>query len=495
MGELDDRVLMKKVTVPVVPESLAADSALSSMLKGQKWDVPTTERELLRTFYRGKQDDVAQILMPNYNWLSTEKRAILSKYFTYVNLLKPAVNRLVSGVYGGRVVRTLEKDCPYREQVLASIDEKLGYSQKLRETFRAAVLYGDGIMAFTVVNDRVRVWRPNPLVTRIVTNPNDVTDLTAIVELLPTGDYRFASKRGWGYLNKAGNIYDYAEHSLGIVPAVVFYGESQLEYGEPYGDSLVECGLYYSAVLTQLRLNQVALMMNYVSPQAVASGEVKNDDPQEAFRGGLLEMGADGKFMFVTPQTNFKDLTETNDSYKTDFCISAGIPMDALDPSNIPENQSATSARLRNQPLSVTINRLVEETTHNELRCLTIVGALYQFIETGGKPVNFEQFSDLFRASVKIEANGAPVSFGEEVAAWTQLHTAGAKTTEEMIRHFGDDLSEEEIQRRVEESDKRRAAMAASLYDGNGGTARDGGNAKEPSRDGAADQDLKEENA
>jgi len=491
MSVLDERVLVKKVTVPVAPDSIVADSDLARLLNGQSWEINALDRDLLRTFYRGRYQDIKELLMPNYNWLTDEKRIRLGHYFTYVNLLKPAVNRLVSGVYGGKIVRTVEKGTRYRDEVLAVIGERRGYSQKCRETFRGGVLYGDSILAFTVVNDRVQVWRPNPITTRIVTNPNDVTDLVAIIERLPKGNYRFASKKGWGYYDKSGRIHDFAEHGLGIVPAVVFYGESQLEYGEPHGDSLVESGLFYSAVLTQLLLNQVALIMNYVSPQAVAAGDVKNENPEEAFRGGLLEMGEGGRFLFVTPDTNFKDLTATIDSYKTNFCISAGIPMDALDPSVIPENQSATSARLRNQPLSVTISRLIEEVMQNELRAMTIIGALYQFLDTR-ETVNFEEFSDLFKASVKIEASGAPESFAEEVAAWVQLHSVGAKTSEDLIRHFGDDLSDVEVSRRLTEFKERGAATGVGLYGGNGVPARDGGTAKEPSQDGDADKNLKE---
>lgn len=482
---IDERVLVKKVTVPVVPEAIALDSDLARLLREQDWKVPSSNREMLRKFYRGKHDDVSQILMPNYDWLSVEKRLILSRYFTYVNLLKPAVNRLVSGVYGGKVVRTVEKGSPYREQVLSTISERRGYSQACRETFRGSVLYGDSILAFTVVNDRVQPWRPNPIHTRIVANPDDVTDLQAIIERLPRGNYRFASKHGWGYFDKSGTMYGYAEHGLGIVPAVVYYGESQLEYGEEHGDSLVESGLYYSAVLTQLLLNQVALIMNYVSPQAVAAGKVKNQNPEEAFRGGLLEMDEGGQFLFVTPQTNFRDLMSTIDSYKTNFCISAGIPMDALDPSVIPENQSATSARLRNQPLSVTISRLIEEVMHNEMRALTIIGALYQFVHTRSR-VNFEEFSDLFNAVVKIEASGTPESFAEEVSAWVQLHSVGAKTQEDLIRNFNRDISDEEISRRLSEA-QARAAAGEGLSDGNGAVTRDGEGAEELSRDGEAD--------
>lgn len=432
-----------------------------------------TDRELLRKFYRGRICDVQPIVFPRYDWLTPEKHEILSHFFAYVNLLKPAVNRIVSGVYGGAVSRAVSNGSPYKKQVDEFLQENKGYSLKCRDWFKSGVMYGTGVNVFTVHNDKVSIWQPNPIYTEIVSNPDDVTDIEWIVEArydrpkttkrkiakVPQHiGYRFVNKEGWGVADLQGNFTHFVPHGLGIVPAVVSYGENNHLYDEDDGDSLVLSGIQYSMVVSRLLLNQVALIMNFVRPQAVSKGKVLN--PEEAFDvDGIAEMEIGGDFLFVTPQTNFKDLTATIETYKVNYCISEGVPLDALDPSNIPENQSATSARLRNQPLSVTINRLIQEQTSAEAKALTIIGALFQLIDTKNS-VDYADFSTRFQPVVTIKPSGTPESHAEVAAAWAQLLAMGAKTVEDVIREFNPGLSEADIQVRIK--DFKAAADAAA---------------------------------
>lgn len=433
-------------------------STLAEIIKERDFSWP--DRKLLRTFYRGECSEVQPTIFPKPNWLTAKKHAMLMQYFAYVNLCRPAVNRIVSGVYGGAVNRIIADGSPHKDKVDRVISEANGYSLKCREWFKSAVMFGPGIHVFTIENDEVKVWRPNPLRTEIITHPSDVYELEWIVESTGSGDkeqFRFVSREGWGVADKDGHILTFTPHGLGIVPASICYGEDERTYGNVDGSGLVNSSVQYSIVVSRLLLNQVALMMNSVRPQAVVKGEVNNEDIDEAFEpDGVLEVSADGDFLFVTPQTNFKDLTATIDNYKANFCISDGIPLDALDPNNIPENQSATSARLRNQPLSVTINRLVQEQTTAEIRALTIIGALYEYIEVAkqqgeGAQIDFADFASRFHASVTMEPSGNPESYAEEVNAWKVLLDMQAKTPEDVVRHFNPNLSEAEIARRVKE--------------------------------------------
>lgn len=434
-------------------------------------------------FYKGDSEELKSTVFPKPPYLILEDYNILMGFFVYVNLCKPSVNRIVSGVYGNPVKRTVESGSQSKSQVDAFLEESKGYSLRCREWFKSAVLYGTGIQVFTLVSDGendpvVTSWLANPIRTEIITNAEDVTDVEMIIEEIGspcigsiprhaiTEDqkkkrlYRFATKEMWGTANESGEIVSAVMHGLGIVPAVICYGEDTRMYGEVRGRSLVKSAPQFSTVVSRLLLNQVALIMNYVRPQAVASGEVKNENTEEAFEAkGVLEMSADGKFMFVTPDTNFQDLTKTIDSYKANYCISEGVPLDALDPANMPENQSATSARLRNQPMSVTINRLVEEQKTNEVRALTIVAALYQMIETQ-EPVTFSDVSRRFNCSVQIEPAGSPESLSELAAAWAQLIALGAKTTEDAIRFFNTTAGESEIKRRVNKAEAMKKQVS-----------------------------------
>ena len=444
--------------------------------------------EELFAFYKGDNEELKTVIFPRQSWLTEDEYAILISFFAYVNLCKPSVNRIVSGVYGNPVKRSVENGSPYKDKVDGFLDESRGYSLKAREWFKSGVLYGPGIQVFYVGDDEeVHSWLPNPIRTEIVTNPHNVHDVVAIIEevgpwnrafvsgaesKIPIAKvnhkqiYRFVTKEAWGIADKDGNIIEFAEHGLGIVPAVICYGEDTRMYGEARGRSLVKSAPQFSKVVTKLLLNQVALIMNTVRPVAVVSGEVKNENPQEAFEpGGVMEMLEGGKFGFVKADTNFNDLTSTIDSYKANYCISEGIPMDALDPANMPENQSATSARLRNQPMSVTINRLVEEQKTNEIQALTIVGALYQMIDTES-PVTFSKFAKRFKCSVHIEPSGAPESLSELAAAWAQLKALGAYTTEDIIRRAHGTAGETEIQRRVKEFEAAETRLLQQISQG-----------------------------
>lgn len=435
-------------------------ATLQDIVKERKFK--NADRDMLRTFYRGECSEVQPVVFSRPKWMTEEKYAILMLYFAYVNLCKPAVNRIVSGVYGGPVNRVIADGSPQKAKVDRFIADETGYGLKCREWFKSAVLYGPGINVFLVDDDQVKTWQPNPIRTELVASETDVTDLEWVVEAIGEGDkqtFRFASKFGWGTADKDGEYQTFTPHGLGICPAVVAYGEDERMFGNVDGRGLVNSSVQYSIVVSRLLLNQVALIMNYVRPQAVAKGQILN--PEEAFEAdGVAEMEPGSDFLFVTPDTNFNDLSKTIDAYKSYFCISEGVPLDALDPSNIPENQSATSARLRNQPLSVTINRLVEEQKTNEIRALTIIGAIYHWLEkreaAGAAEadvvtIDFADFASKFNATVSMEPSGNPESYAEEVNAWKVLYDMGAKTPEDVVRHFNPNLSETEVRRRVKD--------------------------------------------
>ena len=377
--------------------------------------------------------------------------SILMRYFTYLNLVRSSVDRLVGGVYS-KVTRQIEEGSPYKDEVDEFLSPANGYSLTCKEWFKSAVLFGTGILAFRIRNNEVVPWLPNPINTEIISSPYDVEDVELIIEKVGSNEevqYRWVDKNGWGVSDNSGNIVAYHPHGLGIVPAVMAYGESQLQFGKVKGRSLVHAGVQYSCVITRLLLNMTELIKTYSDPKGVASGAVMNQDKNEVFeKGAVIEMESGGSFTWATPDTNFKDLKDTISQYKVDYCISAGIPIDALDPSAMPENLSATGAALRFGGLSVTIGRLTDEQKIAEIKALTIVGALYQFIKTL-KPVTFWDFKKRFRANVTMQKSNVAVSFQEEVTAWQQLESMGAKTREDLIRHFGEDYSEKEIQRRL----------------------------------------------
>ena len=386
----------------------------------------------------------------------------LMRYFSFVNLVKPSVNRLVSGVYS-KVSRQVEVGSPYKEQVDDFLLPANGYALKCREWFKAGVLFGTGVLSFTIRNNEVLPWLPNPINTEIICNPFDASDIEAIVEKIGSDEneqYRIVDKNFWSIADKHGNIISAMPHGLGIVPAVLCYGESQLQFGSVRGKSLVESGVQFSAVLSRLLLNMVELVKTFSDPKLSVSGPILNQNKSEVMeRGAVVELEQGGSLTWASPQTNFQDLSDTIDGYMKKYAISAGIPLDALDPTVIPDNTSATGAALRFGGLSDTVKRLTEEQKIAEIQALTIVGALYQFINTQ-QPVTFSDFKRRFRAAVTLVPSNVAGTLTEEVTAWQQLVAMKAKTHEDLIRHFNPEISEQEIQRRLQETSADSQALS-----------------------------------
>jgi len=430
-------------------------------------------------FYDGDDCELLKVIYPQPADMTEHEYSVLSSYFAYCNLIKPSVNRLVSGVYSGKVTRRIEEDSPYKNEVEEFLSPANGYSADAREWFKSGIHYGTGVMAFVIEDNEVKTWMPNPIHTEIVCNPRNVKDIWGVFEKVGT-EIRFVDKMGWGLADENGNLIQYQPHGLGVVPAVPCYGESQLMYGKIEGLSLVRSAIQYSAVVSKLMLHCAELVKTYSAPQAVATGEIQNTDPEEAFaRNGVMEMKDGGRFSYESPETNFKDLIALIIEYKVNFCISSGIPMDALDPSNTPENQSATTSRIRAQTLSTTVNRLIEEQIIAEIKALIIVGALYQFIATQ-KVVTFKDFKKRFKCSVTINPSN-PESQAEEAQAWMVLKQLGAKTIEDIIRHFNQSASEAEIKRRleaIENSPPGDLATIKQALQGDLGEQKDSNNAR-----------------
>ena len=424
-------------------------------------------RDKLRRYYRGNPDELLPEIFPQPASLTDAEYEIIKKYFVYVNLLKPSVARLVSGVYGNPVSRFIEKGSPYKAEVDEFLSPSRGYSIKVRDAFRNAVHYGTGVIIYTVKNENVEPYIPNPIYTRVFSNPHDANEIWAVIEEFVANDgskqYRYTTSHRHGVMNEGGLILDESHHDLGVVPASIFYGEDQSMFGLSEGDSLVGSGAYYSSVVTRLLLNMVELVLTFTDPKGVLKGSVLNRE-EATDKGAIMEVEEGGDFGYASPDTNFRDLSETITQYLTYFCISEGIPLDALNPASVPENQSATSAKLRNQPLQVTISRLIEEQIARESYALCIVAGLYQSIETMSD-VTFEDIRSKFRASIMIQPSGNPESQSEEAAAWQQLVAMGAKELVDAIRHYNPTASDAEIARRLDTFIAERNARGTTERD------------------------------
>lgn len=437
------------------------DIDVEKLIKDNLGGFYNSDRDKLRRYYRGKVEEILPEIFEQPSSVTDLEYEDLCKYFVYVNLLKPSVARLVSGVYGNTAARIIEKGSPYKDKVDRFLSASRGYGIKVRDAFRNAVHYGTGIIVYKIVGQEVEAYLPNPVRTRIFTDPNDVNDIWAIIEECVPADntlekqYRFTTKAHYGIANRDGMVIRSEYHGLGVVPVAVFYGEDQRQYGEIEGDSLVGSGARYSSVVSRLMLNMIELVLTFTDPKPILKGSATNRE-EAMDKGAVMEIDENGDFVYRSPETNFRDLSDTITTYLTYFCISEGIPLDALNPASVPENQSATSARLRNQPLAVTISRLVEEQISREPAGLAIVAALYQAIDLMNSPeavsqdVDFEDIRNRFRANVLIEPSGSPESAVEEAAMWQQLIHMGAKELSDAIRRYNPTASETEIARRID---------------------------------------------
>ena len=450
---------------------------LNNILDGALFSgVRHLELDKLYRYYVGNQDRLCTEIF-NTRPSSEIDASILDGYKVYVNLTAPSVNRIVSGVYGGVVNRTVESGSPYKKEIEEAISSSYGYGQTVRNWFQNSVLFGTGYLVWRVKNGQPKAYCPNPIFTEIEADPYDISEIISLREYSADGNrYWFVNREGYGTADKNDNILDFVPHGLGIVPVTISYGENLTSYGSIYGLSLVRDAVKYSQIISRLQLDMLELVKYYTAPQAVLTGELNMDTEGddsgdgetegelEAFKpGGILPLKEGGKFEYVSPQAQFNQILETIAHYKKQFCLSSGIPLDSLDSSNIDPNQSATAARLRAQPLQTALQRLTEEQKVNEIDAIQKLAAVIQWLETG-ESVTYSDITRNVKVSVSMEPAGTPESRTDEVTAWVQLYNSGTKTLEDMIRHFNGNLSESEIARRVSEikNDVQKSILTTS---------------------------------
>lgn len=425
----------------------------------------------LYRYYVGNQYDVCNDIFGS-RALTPNQLSELDKYKVYCNLTAPSVSRIVSGVYGGVVNRTIEKGTPYKTEIEKYISPNKGYGQAVRNWFQNAVLFGTGYLVWRIHNGKPKPYLPNPIFTEVDTDSFDIEDITELREFSADGNrYWYVNKFEYGVKDKDGNrIGEPVEHGLGIVPVTIARGESLVSYGRVYGLSLVRDSVAYSQIISRLQLNLVELVKTYTRPQAVMIGEADlaadeatggEETIEEAFKpGGVLPLKEGGNYLYASPNAQFEQIIKTIEKYKKDYCLSSGIPLDALDSSTIDPNQSATAARLRAQPLQTALQRLTEEQKNNEIDAIQKLAAVIQWLDTG-EEVTFSDIQDKVNVSISMEPAGTPESRTEEVSAWISLYNAGVKTLSDLIRHFNGSLSESEIEKRVQDLERHKSAVPA----------------------------------
>lgn len=443
-----------------IPTTLPAEirTLLSnSQTCGKDWREHKNIKRLVE-LHQHTSDPVSAGYIQQYAGVKNDEWEAISKLAVYINLLKPAVRRLVSGVYGGNVTRTVEDLSGFKDTVKKIISPMGNYADDTRNWFESAVLCGTAARVWIQPEEGVfESWLPNPAYTEIICNPINVKDVLAVIEALPKHKIiRYATKDSYGAFHaETGKIIHESYHELNYFPGTVAYGQSRVHYGEVYGGSLVEEAADFSLRVTAVMLNLAVLQRMYSRSQMYVKGGLNNEKPEDAFGlHGVAELSDNGDIGFVSPDAKFR---ETLDIAKqlTSFCSTViSIPQESFDQSAVQPNESATASRNRNMPLSSLTKFLIEEWRKNEM----------DFISRGvgvaekANPTLIE-IKDALKLNISMEPASIPESKGEEVAAWIQLHTIGAKTPEDIARHFNPDASDDKIAQIVEQINKKTAPV------------------------------------
>lgn len=425
------------------------------------------EMARLRRYYVGEQDAICSEIFSQV--LTEEQQQELNFYRLFVNLTAPSVDRLVSGVYGGIVTRNIEEGSPYKAQLDELLSPGRGYGQAVRDWFCNAVLFGTGWMVWEARDGKATPYIPNPVYTKVETEPWDCSKIVELKEYSPCGKFfKFVNKYSYGVANEdTGEIIEQVEHQLGFAPVVAAYGKSQVSFGSAYGISMVRDSIKYSDVISRIQLAAIQLVLTYTRPQATLTGEIltQTENPEAEMAemlapGGVAHLKEGGSFDYASPKSDFDNLLKMIEYIKKEYCLTAGIPIDALDSSTIDPNQSATAARLRNQPLKTSLQKLTEAMKICEIASLQVAAAVTQWLDTSN-PVTFGDIQEKVRVNISMEPAGSPESRTDEVTAWIQLYTIGAKTLEDLIRHFNGDVSESEIRKRIADHKARSVQTPA----------------------------------
>lgn len=392
------------------------------------------------------------------------------KVWVPVNLIKPAVRRIVASVYGGNVYRRVENAPAILNEALSTNGR---YGADVRCWFEGATWSGTSVRAWTLNQfGKLETWLPNPITTHLYSSPDNIRNLRGVFEYACDGAVlRFMTDEGQGVLYK-GRPGKWMTTDWGFLPATVGYGQDRRHLGDIYGLSLVREAADYTLRATDATLNLGILQKAQTKALlVVADDNPEEDTVAEAFAGtGFIKTSKDGKVYYVSPDGKFKEILDVLNHYMSMVSMILSIPRDTLDAMGGESNASAEGARLRAIPLTSMTRFLIEEWRSNEIDSALRGAALVRWTENGNSPVNMADVAKEVPVDIQIESASIPEGRAEEISADIQLMLNGIKSPYDTVKKHNSTKPEPAVEKQVEwieanlmsliESGKGTAALA-----------------------------------
>lgn len=417
---------------------------------GAEYSRRQLEQRKIRDQWRGAPWATQSCYHPDQYGLNEDQQAHFRRILerSHVNLVEPALDRLVNSIHAGKIRRRVAEALP--ELQMALDDPR--HASAMARLCENAFAYGTAALVPLPSGRGVRYWLPDPLNTYLATDPADVEQVTGVVELIRNTinlvvGVRYVTRehRGWALLDGSGGAED-EEHGLSFLPAVVAYGRDQRHLGERYGRSLVLGVADASIRITNNEVNLELLRDRQTQALLVVQGEPTRTsaDDGEA-QGKYVAFPRDGgDARYETPESRLEAVIELTKRFAADAAVSSGLPLDTFLPELIAgSDASATAARIRAFPLQQRMVRLVQDWQLVELDCIEVLAAVMA-VQAGTYAGETREEVRLLTAGAVKVLPSMPEAEAETLAGWAQKTTSFMAPITDAIEYYSDHLTEEE---------------------------------------------------
>jgi len=418
---------------------------------------------LVRDQWDGGRRALSERYHPMAEGLSKAGQEQIQKMRRHVNLVEPAIDRLVNSIHAGEISRKCA------DEAVRGAARRPGHVKAMAKLCENAFAYGTGFLAPVVRMGKrrklVRYWVLDSLYTVPVTDPMDTEDLVGVVslmvvegELAPRGFWFFGKEVEGFYRMPRGEDKGelvVEEHGLGFVPVVMAFGRDRRDQGEIWGKSLVLPAAYASIAVTNNALNTDILRNMQTQSLMVIWGETRTtsmeqDETKQKFV--TFPSKDEGDVAFRTPESRLDQVIKVGERTMTDTSVSTGLPLDTYRPEIVTGGDaSATAARQRAFPLQQRMVRLCNDWMEVEIRAMAMLAALFEPERWRGWEL--EEVADEVGAEVRIRPS-IPQSESETLATWIQATEKFFVPVEEAVGFYSGHLLEA---RQQELADKWRA--------------------------------------
>jgi hypothetical protein len=408
------------------------------------------ELRKIRDQWLGGKHGTKECYHPDQYGLNVEQQEAFRRVLrrSHVNLVEPALDRLVNSIHAGRIRRRSEVGG------LAAWLRMSEHKSAMARLCENAFGYGTGFLVPSLNEGRVTYWLPDPLRSVLATNPADVSEVLGVIEGQDYGCHggyrvRWVTGESYGVVwddGRGDKGVEEEAHGLGFVPIVLAYGRDCRHQGEKYGRSLVGGVADASIRITNNSVNLELLRDRQTQALLVLQGQPlrTSQDDQES-QGKYVQFPQDGgDARYETPESRLEQVIELSKRFSADAAVSSGLPLDTFLPELVAgSDASATAARIRAFPLQQRMSRLISDWEQVEVAAGVVVGAVGGVdvfgVDFGG--LGFWQAAEVAGVSVSVVAS-LPEADAETLSNWQQRTANFFAPVEDAIEYYSPDVSE-----------------------------------------------------